>query len=80
MKKITLATSAIALLLLGSSCSSKEVANESNAAALAEKKTAKVEGDTFEPTTNIRYYNMDSESAVKRLSLRSFIQRRHGRA
>ena len=63
MKKITLATSAIALLLLGSSCSSKDVANESNAAALAEKKTAKVEGDTFEPTTNIRYYNMDSVMA-----------------
>lgn len=62
MKKITLATSAIALSLLGSSCSSKEGgANET--AAPAEKKSAKVESESYEPTTNIRYYNMDSVMA-----------------
>lgn len=61
MKKITLAASAIAIMLLGSSCSGKEGANET--AAPAEKKTVKVESDTFEPTTNIRYYNMDSVMA-----------------
>lgn len=61
MKKITLAASAIAIMLLGSSCAGKEAANET--AAPAETKTAKVESDTFEPTTNIRYYNMDSVMA-----------------
>jgi outer membrane protein len=61
MKTITLATPALALLLLGSSCASKDAANES--AKADEKPAVKVESESFAPSTNIRYYNMDSVMA-----------------
>lgn len=52
----------MALVLAAASCSDKK---EAPAADNQEpvKKTAKADSDTFAPTTNIRYYNMDSVMA-----------------
>lgn len=62
MKKLafTLGTAAVVLTL--ASCSgSEEKKDQSNGPEAP--KTAKVEGEKFAPSTNIRYYNMDSVMA-----------------
>lgn len=62
MKKTAFAAASAAILALAvASCSNKEAATDATEAPA--KKTVKVEGDSFEPTTNIRYYNMDSVMA-----------------
>lgn len=59
MKKPAFAAASLAVLLMGSACSNtKETTAE--ASENTAKKTVKVESESFEPTTNIRYYNMDS--------------------
>ena len=62
MKKTVFAAGALALVLAAASCSDKK---EAPAADNQEpvNKTAKADSDTFAPTTNIRYYNMDSVMA-----------------
>lgn len=62
MKKTAFAAGALALLLAAASCSDQKAAPAAENQE-AEKKTVKAESDTFEPTTNIRYYNMDSVMA-----------------
>ena len=61
MKKSALAVAVLALSLSFASCSNDN-ANDKKDASKEPAKTekAKVEGDTVAPTTNIRYYNMDS--------------------
>jgi len=62
MKKLAFAASAaaaVALTLAG--CSGSEEKKEQE--AQAEPKTVKATGEKFAPTTNIRYYNMDSVMA-----------------
>lgn len=59
MKKSAYVAAAFAIALMAS-CSGNEKTAE---AASSEKKTVKVEAESFEPTTNIRYYNMDSVMA-----------------
>lgn len=63
MKKLAFAASAltVAAALPLMSCSGSE--EKKDEAANETPKSAKVEGDTFAPTTNIRYYNMDSVMA-----------------
>lgn len=61
MKKTALAALSAAMLALATSCSEKQAA--SDASESPAKKTVKVESESFEPTTNIRYYNMDSVMA-----------------
>lgn len=63
MKQFPLAASAMAILLLAGSCASKENAEGQNKTTPAEKPATKVTNESFEPTTNIRYYNMDSVMA-----------------
>ncbi|MDE6283689.1 MAG: OmpH family outer membrane protein [Muribaculaceae bacterium] len=62
MKKLAFAFGTAAVILTLASCSGnndkKEQATDQEA-----PKTTKVEGDKFTPTTNIRYYNMDSVMA-----------------
>lgn len=58
MKKTIIAASALAMLALVAACSSNK--DEKKAEEAPETPTVKVESDSFEPTTNIRYYNMDS--------------------
>ncbi len=53
MKKFTLAVMAVAAILV--SCSGNKTENTT-----AEVSKPVVTGDSFEPTTNIRYYNLDS--------------------
>lgn len=59
MKKTAYAAAALAAVMI-SACSGNEKKAD---AEKAEKKTVKVESESFEPTTNIRYYNMDSVMA-----------------
>lgn len=59
MKKTAYAAAALAAVMI-SACSGNE--NKADAEK-TEKKTVKVESESFEPTTNIRYYNMDSVMA-----------------
>ena len=62
MKPTALFAGALALMLAAASCSGNKT--EAPAENKAETKTtAKAESDTFAPTTNIRYYNMDSVMA-----------------
>lgn len=61
MKKTAFAAAAVALFAMVTACSDK--ANNTEATEAPAKKTAKAEGDSFAPTTNIRYYNMDSVMA-----------------
>lgn len=62
MRKIAFAAASAAIMALAmASCSNKETAADASEATA--KKTVKVEGDSFAPTTNIRYYNMDSVMA-----------------
>ena len=61
MKKTAYAAGALALMLAAASCAEKKP--EKAPAEQAETKTVKVESDSFQPTTNIRYYNMDSVMA-----------------
>jgi len=62
MKKTAFAAASVVMMALAvASCSDKQTATETTEAP--EKKTVKVESDSFEPTTNIRYYNMDSVMA-----------------
>ena len=61
MKKTALAATTLVMMALAAACSGKEA--KETAADATETKTVKVESDTFEPTTNIRYYNMDSVMA-----------------
>lgn len=60
MKTTAFAAAALALLVMAS-CSSNETKTSEKQAET--KTTAKVESTSFEPTTNIRYYNMDSVMA-----------------
>lgn len=61
MKKTALAAGALAIMLAAASCSEKKEATPAaDAQQATETATVKVESDTFEPTTNIRYYYMDS--------------------
>lgn len=53
MKKFTLAVMAVAAMMV--SCSGSKTENTT-----AEVSKPVVTGDSFEPTTNIRYYNLDS--------------------
>ena len=62
MKKTVFAAGALALVLAAASCSEKKGAPAADNQE-PEKKTAKADSDTFAPTTNIRYYNMDSVMA-----------------
>lgn len=57
MKKSALAVAVMALFFSAVSCSNDAAKTDDSATA---PKTAKVEGDKFAPTVNIRYYNMDS--------------------
>lgn len=59
MKKTAYAAAALAAVMI-SACSGNEKKAD---AEKTEKKTVKVESESFEPTTNIRYYNMDSVMA-----------------
>lgn len=59
MKKTAYAAAALAAVMI-SACSGNEKKAD---AEQTEKKTVKVESESFEPTTNIRYYNMDSVMA-----------------
>lgn len=61
MKKTALAAAAAAFIALATACSDK--ATSTDATETQPTKTAKVEGESFIPTTNIRYYNMDSVMA-----------------
>lgn len=64
MKKTALAAMALAVAAALSSISCSSDKEKTTAApATAAAPTVKVEGDTFEPTTNIRYYDMDSVMA-----------------
>ena len=59
MKKLVFALLALATAAISvTSCSNKEEKKQDAAAAPA--KTVKAEGEKFAPTTNIRYYNMDT--------------------
>ena len=58
MKKTAYAAGALALMLAAASCAEKKP--EKAPAEQAETKTEKVESESNQPTTNIRYYNMDS--------------------
>ena len=60
MKTTAFAAAALALLVMVS-CSNNEPKTSEKQAET--KTTAKVESTSFEPTTNIRYYNMDSVMA-----------------
>lgn len=60
MKTTAFAAAALALLVMVS-CSDNETKTSEKQAET--KTTAKVESTSFEPTTNIRYYNMDSVMA-----------------
>lgn len=60
MKTTAFAAAALALLVMVS-CSNNETKTSEKQAET--KTTAKVESTSFEPTTNIRYYNMDSVMA-----------------
>lgn len=63
MKKLAIAASAAAAVAISlASCSGSDD-NGKKADAADSTKTVKVIGDSFEPTTNIRYYNMDSVMA-----------------
>ncbi len=62
MKKTVFPAGALALVLAAASCSDKEEAPAAGNQE-PEKKTAQADSDTFAPTTNIRYYNMDSVMA-----------------
>lgn len=59
MKKISYVAAAFVVVAMAS-CSNNEKTAEG---AATEKKTVKIETESFEPTTNIRYYNMDSVMA-----------------
>lgn len=61
MKKTAFAAAAVAILAMATACSDKATNND--ATETQAKKTVKVEGEAFAPTTNIRYYNMDSVMA-----------------
>ncbi len=61
MKKL-LFVSALALSIFAS-CNDKKAETTAQPEAQAETKTVKIEGDSFEPTTNIRYYNLDTVMA-----------------
>lgn len=63
MKKTAIAAGALAIMLAAASCSEKKAETAAAEGGKAETKTVKVESDSFEPTTNIRYYNMDSVMA-----------------
>lgn len=65
MKKQAIAAISFALIMMATSCSDSKSTKEEGAEA--PKKTAKVESESFAPTTNIRYYNMDSVMANSEL-------------
>lgn len=60
MKKSAFAVSALILAMSAMSCSDNSTNDSAKDADKAKKETAKATSDKFEPTTNIRYYNMDS--------------------
>lgn len=60
MKKSAFAVSALILAMSAMSCSDNSTNDSAKDADKAKNETAKATSDKFEPTTNIRYYNMDS--------------------
>lgn len=62
MKKLAFALGTAAFALTLASCSGSEEKKE-QASGQDAPKTVKAEGEKFDPTTNIRYYNMDSVMA-----------------
>ena len=60
MKKSAFAVSALILAMSAMSCSGNSTNDSAKDADKAKKETAKATSDKFEPTTNVRYYNMDS--------------------
>ena len=60
MKKSAFAVSALILAMSAMSCSDNSTNDSAKDADKAKKETAKATSNKFEPTTNIRYYNMDS--------------------
>lgn len=60
MKKSALAVAVTALALSAVGCSNNDKAQDAADKGVAKKESAKADGDKFAPTTNIRYYNMDS--------------------
>lgn len=62
MKKFFLAALAAGLLCGAAACSNAEKAGDNKAEAPAAQ-TVKADADSFAPTTNIRYYHMDSVMA-----------------
>ena len=80
MKKTAYAAAALAAVMI-SACSGNEKKAD---AEKTEKKTVKVESESFEPTTKIRYYKMDSVMAnyelvktVNEANLRTKTQRQN---
>lgn len=63
MKKLAFAATAAAAAIVFAACSDNEAKKDDAAKEANPAKTAKVEGDSFAPTTNIRYYDMDSVMA-----------------
>ncbi len=61
MKKTAISALSVAMLALATACSEKQAATDASEAPA--KKAVKVESESFEPSTNIRYYNMDSVMA-----------------
>ena len=61
MKKTAISALSVAMLALATACSEKQAATDASEAPA--KKAVKVESESFAPTTNIRYYNMDSVMA-----------------
>jgi len=59
MKKTSYVFAALAMMIMASCADNEKTAP----AADQEKKAVKVESESFAPTTNIRYYNMDSVMA-----------------
>jgi len=61
MKKIAFAAASLTALAMVTSCADSAGTNEASEANA--KKTTKAETESFAPSTNIRYYNMDSVMA-----------------
>lgn len=61
MKKTAITALSVAMLAMATACSEKQAATDASEAPA--KKAVKVESESFDPSTNIRYYNMDSVMA-----------------
>ena len=63
MKKIAFAAASLTFLAMASACGEKSQTAAAPEATAQTKTTTKTESESFAPTTNIRYYNMDSVMA-----------------